>query len=193
MRRAVGAHGLVLAFEPQPEAAYCLQWYVEAFGWANVLPIESAVSSAAGQRVLLRPGAVASPAASLDGASLPPQPHETVVMVDTIDRRLARHAAGRRLRFIKCDVEGHELDVFGGAESALREHRPAILVECEVRHLRGHTVRDVFAHLAALGYQGFFFWDGRTEDMSRFDPRVHQVEGRRPYVNNFAFEWRASA
>jgi FkbM family methyltransferase len=193
MRRAVGAHGLVLAFEPQPEAAYYLQSYVEAFGWANVLAIESAVSSAPGQRVLLRPGAGASPAASLEGVSLPPEPCGTAVMVDTIDRRLARHAAGRRLRFLKCDVEGHELEVFRGGESALREHHPAILVECEVRHLRGLTVHDVFAHLAWLGYRGSFFLGGRAEDVSRFDPSVHQVEGRRPYVNNFAFEWHASS
>jgi len=193
MRRAVGESGVVLAFEPQPEAAYYLRSCVEAFGWANVLVLESAVSSAAGQRLLLRPGRALSPAASLEGASLPPDPSGTVVSADTIDRCLARHAADRGVRFIKCDVEGHELEVFRGAESALREHHPAILVECEVRHMRGHDVSDVFGHLAALGYRGSFFWNGRAEDVSRFDPRVHQVEGRRPYVNNFAFEWRARA
>jgi hypothetical protein len=112
-------------------------------------------------------------------------------MVDTLDRRLARHASGRKLRFLKCDVEGHELEVFRGGEKTLAEDHPAILVECEARHLGGRDVGDVFEHLTGFGYRGFFFWRGRAEDVSRFDPRVHQVEGRRPYVNNFAFEWRA--
>jgi FkbM family methyltransferase len=192
MRRAVGARGLVLAFEPQPEAAYYLQWCAqEAFAWPNVLVVECALSSEPGRRVLLRPGST-SPAASLEGASLPPGPKGIDVTVDTIDRGLRRHAAGRRLRFIKCDVEGHELEVFRGAENALREHRPAILVECEVRHLGGHTVRDVFEHLERIGYRGCFFLGGRAHDLSRFDPSTHQVEGRRPYVNNFAFEWAAA-
>ena len=192
MRRAVGARGLVLAFEPQPEAAYYLRCAQEAFDWLNVLVVESALSSEPGRRVLLRPGST-SPAASLEGVSLPPEPKGLDVTVDTIDRRLRRHAAGRPLRFIKCDVEGHELEVFRGAENALREHRPAILVECEVRHLSGHTVRDVFDHLQRLGYRGCFFLGGRAQDLSRIDPSTHQVEGRRPYVNNFAFEWCAAA
>jgi len=193
MRHAVGADGVVLAFEPQPEAASYLQSCVDAFGWANVVAVESALSSEPGSLVLLRPGAAPSPAASLVGASLPPGPHATTVIADTLDRHVARHAAGRRVRFLKCDVEGHELAVFRGAENTLRESHPAILVECEVRHLSGHTVADVFEHLTALGYRGFFFRGGRAEDVSHFDARVHQVEGRRPYVNNFAFEWGATA
>lgn len=187
MRRAVGDDGAVLAFEPQPEAAARLRRYVSAFGWANVTVVECALSAEPGERTLMVPGEGPSPGASLVGASLPPGPRCYSVRVDTLDRYLAVHAPGLRVRLIKCDVEGHELDVFVGAERTLREHRPSVLFECEARHLRGVSMQDVFAHLNGHGYQGTFFWRGVTMDVALFDVRVHQLEGRRPYANNFAF------
>jgi FkbM family methyltransferase len=189
MRRAVGEPGAVLAFEPQAEAASLLRSYVAAFGWSNVEIVEAALSTEPGTRPLLRPGPAPSPAASLVGASLPPSPRRIDVSVDTLDRVLASRSDEAPVAFIKCDVEGHELDVLRGAEATLREHRPAILVECEARHLRGRSMTDVFQGLGALGYRGSFFWDGREEDVATFDVRVHQVEGRRPSANNFAFVW----
>jgi FkbM family methyltransferase len=187
MRRGVGGEGRVLAFEPQPEAASMLRRYVVAFEWQNVRVVEVALSSRPGERILFRPVDGPSPAASLVGASLPPDPTAYPVMADTLDRCLAELAPGSRLSMLKCDAEGHELDVFLGARDTLREHRPAILFECEARHLREGTVEEVFTHLAGLGYHGWFFWHGESVDVTRFDARVHQVEGRRPYANNFIF------
>ncbi len=191
MRRAVGARGAVLAFEPQPDAVAELRSFVAAFRWANVTVVESALSSAPGERDLLRPGALPTPSASLVGASLQPGPTRTRVRLDTLDLSVRRHLPGARVRLLKCDVEGHELEVFRGGEATLREHHPAILVECEARHLRGHTMGDVFEYLAALGYRGSFFFGGESHDVSRFELAVHQIEGVRPYVNNFVFEWRS--
>jgi FkbM family methyltransferase len=188
MRRTVGESGRVLAFEPQAEAASLLRSYVSAFGWSNVEVVEAALSSEPGTRALLRPVVSGpTPAASLVGASLPPSPRRIVVPVDMLDRILASRPDARRVAFIKCDVEGHELDVFRGAHATLIEHRPAILVECEARHLQGHSMTDVFGYLTEMGYRGSFFWRGGEEDVARFDARLHQVDGERPYVNNFAF------
>lgn len=188
MRRAVGERGAVFAFEPQPAAAAMLRRYVAAFRWTNVTVSESALSSSVGTCTLLTPGDQGvSPAASLVGASLQPGARALTVPVDPLDKWLARHAPGARVDLLKIDVEGHELDVFRGAERVLREHRPSLLVECEPRHLRDVTVADVFGHLKRLGYHGSFVWRGRVTDASLFDPRVHQVPGRRPYANNFMF------
>lgn len=187
MRHAVGGDGAVLAFEPQPEAVSQLRRYVSAFAWTNVTVVECALSAEPGERTLMVPGDGPSPGASLVGASLPPEPRGYAVAVDTLDRALAVHAPESRVRLLKCDVEGNELDVFRGAEQMLREHRPSVLFECEARHLRGVTMHEVFAHLAERGYRGTFFWRGTTMDVAHFDTRVHQVEGRRPYANNFAF------
>ena len=188
MRAAVGESGAVVAFEPQPAAAAMLHRYVSAFGWTNVTVQERALSSATGSRALLSPGHGPSPAASLVGASLQFGAREIAVSTDTLDRQLGLTSVGRRVVVLKVDVEGHELEVFRGARATIIEHRPAILFECEARHLQGMTMGDVFGHLAGLGYRGSYFERGGLVDVAHFDPRVHQVEGRRPYVNNFLFQ-----
>ncbi|HUF75829.1 MAG TPA: FkbM family methyltransferase [Longimicrobiales bacterium] len=188
MRSAVGATGAVIAFEPQPELASYLSRCVRDFGWSNVTVVERALSSAPGERTLWRPTDAASPAASLEGASLPPAPRALRVETDTLDGALARLQPGRPLRLLKCDVEGHELDVFLGAAETLSAHRPLILVESETRHAPDRSVRDVFEHLERLGYRGSFFWQGERQAVAAFDVERHQIQGRRPYVNSFVFE-----
>jgi FkbM family methyltransferase len=164
-----------------------LRRYVAAFAWRNVSVEECAVSSEAGTRPLLVPGDGVTPAASLVGASLPPGPRAHPVSVDTLDRYLGAHPPRGRVALLKVDVEGHELDVFLGAHATLARHRPALLFECEARHLRRVTMEDVFDHLSDRGYHGWFFERGQLVDVTRFDRGTHQVEGRRPYVNNFVF------
>ena len=188
MRRAVGERGAVFAFEPQPAAAAMLRRYVAAFRWTNVTVSESALSSSLGTCTLLTPvDQGVSPAASLVGASLQPGARALTVAIDPLDTWLARHAPGARVGLLKIDVEGHELDVLVGARRTLAEHRPLLLVECEARHLRDARMGEVFGWLGDHGYRGAFFERGALEDIARFDAGVHQVTGRRPYVNNFVF------
>jgi hypothetical protein len=61
-------------------------------------------------------------------------------------------------------------------------------VECEARHAPERRVEDVFAHLARLGYEGSFFWRDERRAVADFDVARHQIERRRPYVNNFLFQ-----
>jgi FkbM family methyltransferase len=190
MRRAVGGAGSVVAVEPQPELASYLRQCVRDFAWENVWVVERGLSSTPGRRMLWRPGDAPSPAASLGGASLPPAPRGLEVEVDTLDRMLTDLPVKRPVRLLKCDVEGHELEVFLGARDTLSEHRPRILVECEARHAPERRVEDVIRHLEALGYRGSFFWRRERLVAARFDATLHQVEGRRPYANNFIFEPR---
>ena len=88
---------------------------------------------------------------------------------------------------IKCDVEGHELEVFRGGEGLLKSQAPILMVEIEQRHLRSHSVRDVFDYLERLGYRGSFFLKGKRQPIERFDLAVHQDRGSGIYVNNFIF------
>jgi FkbM family methyltransferase len=187
MRRLVGGAGRVLAVEPQPAMAAYLRCCVDDFGWTNVRVDEVALSSEPGRGELRLPGRGPSPAASLVGASLPPGGERYGVRTDTLDRVVDAWAPGSPVRLLKCDVEGCELDVFRGAERTLERDRPLLLFECEVRHLDGPDMRDVFAYLEGLGYRGTFFWRGTRLDAGAFDAPKHQVEGRRPYANNFVF------
>jgi hypothetical protein len=54
--------------------------------------------------------------------------------------------------FIKCDVEGSELEVLQGSISLLRTHAPALLIE-----VSRDTSSDVFALLHELGYRAFVY------------------------------------
>lgn len=187
MRRSVGEAGAVLAVEPQAAPAGYLRRRVVDFGWDNVHVDEVALSSAPGTARLRLPGVEPSPAASVVGASLPDGGVEYGVRLDTLDAVVARRAREAPVRLVKCDVEGHELEVFRGASYTLEHDRPHVLFECEARHLVGHTMRDVFGHLEALGYRGSFFLGGERLDVGAFRASEHQMEGRRPYVNNFVF------
>jgi len=89
--------------------------------------------------------------------------------------------------FIKCDVEGHELEAFQGAAAILAEDRPKLLFECEQRHLQSHSMREVFDFLAGLGYRGWFFRRDRLLPLERFVPESNVAPGAPGYVYNFVF------
>jgi hypothetical protein len=74
-----------------------------------------------------------------------------------------------------------------GPRRIIEAYRPLLLFECEARHAPARGVRDVFEHLEASGYAGSFYLDDELVPVADFRPAVHQVPGRRPYVNNFVF------
>ena len=197
MRRAVGPGGSVIAFEPQPGLARYLEDMRARMAWDNVSIRDCALSDSSGRRVLHVPGWENSPGASLE--ALEPAgvagnaERDREVAVDTLDRQL-EDAERPRIALVKVDVEGHELAVFRGAERILSSSRPALLFECEARHLSGRSPHEVFAFLKGLGYRGAFFSPRGLRPIGEFDPSVHQR--RRPgrfweapgYCNNFLFE-----
>jgi FkbM family methyltransferase len=188
MRAAVGPGGAVVAFEPQPGLARYLEEVRACMGWENVSVRECALSDAAGRRALHVPGRENSPGASLE-AEVGGSARE--VDVDTLDHQL--EGAGP-IRFVKIDVEGHELAVLRGAERTLSAFRPALLFESEMRHLAGRSPHEVFGYLKAFGYRGAFFTPRGLRPILEFDPSVHQCRGpgrfwEAPgYCNNFLFE-----
>jgi FkbM family methyltransferase len=182
LRRAVGASGRVVAFEPQPLLVHRLREV--AAPWPNVRVEWLALSSRNGELELHIPKGGPSPVATLEpraGADF----DNVTVPVTTLDDYAAVHDIGS-VGFIKVDVEGHELEFFRGAEQLLRRDRPLLLFECEARH-RSDGVAPVFEWLLALGYTGSFFHGSTLRPLTEFDPAVHQVPGGRPYCNNFVF------
>lgn len=178
----------VVAFEPQPGLAAYLTDVSGALGLTNVTVEAQGVGDRSGAFDLYMPSEN-SPEASL----VPIAGARTVkVPVTTLDARFP--SGGRRVGFLKVDVEGAELNVFKGAERLLREDRPALLFESEQRHLRdGSSVADGFAFLQARGYRGWFIHRGELKPVDRFDPATHQnAAGERfwkspDYANNFLF------
>ena len=190
MREEVGPSGHVFAFEPQPELAAFLSRAVAASSWINVHVEEAALSNTRGALTLHAPGSGPSQDASLVGALAGPDTRHYSVRTETLDDFLNQRRLGQPVALIKCDVEGHELDMFKGAEAVLTQDRPLLLFECEARHNPDRAVTEVFDYLQDLGYRGSFFWHGELLDVRLFDLATHQTLGRAPYANNFVFEAR---
>jgi FkbM family methyltransferase len=188
MRATVGSEGMVYAFEPQPVLAEYLRQAVRAFSWTNVHVEGTALSSNRGAATLHAPGRGPTPSATVVRPPSEGPVDSYPVGVDTLDGFLAENAPSTPVRLIKCDVEGHELDVFRGAEQTLARHRPVLLFECEARHDPTRLVNDVFGHLQDRGYSGSFFWKGEHRPLEEFEVSLHQVVDRSPYANNFIFE-----
>ena len=193
LRRYVTASGRVYAFEPQPALARYLSDVARMQGWNNVTVEAAGVSSSSGMLELFVPApeGQSSPGATLAPAGSPGPHHSITVPVVTLDAYFS--GRDRRITCVKCDCEGHELEVFRGAEGVLRRDRPVLLFECEARHMRDRTPQDVFDCLRELGYRGAFFSPAGLLPIHQFRLAVHQPvrDGRfweaADYCNNFVF------
>jgi FkbM family methyltransferase len=193
MERSVGATGHCYAFEPQPTLFQYLQQIKQLKGWGNVTLEPKGVSAQAGSFELHIPrtSSGTSPGATIN--TLTGTDHETVA-IETVTIDGYFFEKGIHPKLMKIDVEGHELEVLKGGQQLFQQVRPRILMECENRHLQGHTVLDVFAQLEEWGYQGQFINQGTIRPLSQFDPEKHQHQGEGrfweapDYANNFIFE-----
>ncbi|MEE2712803.1 MAG: FkbM family methyltransferase [Planctomycetota bacterium] len=186
MRSRVGKRGRVIAFEPQPVLAQRLQRLINTSGFKNVTVESQGVSSTSDTLTLRVPGTRTSPGASFESGVV--QGGQSIAIpVTPLDDYAAAHGI-TQLRMIKCDAEGHELEVFKGAEGVLTRLRPLLLFECEVRHRASGRVDDVFDYLQGLGYQGQALARQGPLSLDQFDPERHQASPDQPdYINNFVF------
>lgn len=157
LSRLAGSSGTVYAFEAQPELGPHLEAVAASFGLDNLRVVNRGVSARPGVLRMQRTNAGSGqasfhhePGGGLEGIDIP---------VTTLDGFFADtpHAP---IRFIKCDVEGHELEVFSGAEGILRSDGPVLLFECHDDQARRG---DLFRFLAGLGYDGVFFHVTRAD------------------------------
>ncbi len=191
MHARVGFEGRVVGFEPQRLLAERLRQVVADLGWRNVVVHHAGVSSQDGEMELTVPvtSSGASPGATLEvGTKKDETTRLENVRTVRLDTLFPARRAERAVRLIKVDVEGHELEVFRGAEELLRREGPALLFECEVRHHKSTGMSEVFDYLKGLGYKGLFFGPNQTLlPLVEFVPEQHQDLERSPYCNNFYF------
>jgi len=173
-------------FEPHPRCLDALGAWARGRRSVRVHPC--ALSSEAGSATLAIPlglGGIEHDAAAsiepLSGQAC----RQTAVAVRTLDS-----FAFSGVAFIKIDVEGHEARVIEGAQATIGRSRPALLVEIEQRHC-ARPIVDTFARIAALGYAGYFLFDGALTELARFHVEEHQpvaaLGERGGYHNNFLF------
>jgi FkbM family methyltransferase len=125
--KAVGEHGTVHAFEPQPETRERLAEHVRANGAAGVVKIHPvALSDRAGTVQLY---SYTSPEASHGHTTMfAGRGMETLaVTVETV--RLDDYLPDVAPSVIKLDIEGAEPLAIEGMTETLRRHRPAVIME----------------------------------------------------------------
>ena len=187
MSKYVGKMGHVFAFEPQPILYKNLKSLIKISNITNVDLKMLALSSSKGDAAMVIPGKETSPSATIVGNKLEGSGKKILVKKSTLDD-LFFNQNKIPIDFIKCDAEGHELEVLLGGEKLLQKDKPIITLECEARHCGEEKVKAVFSFLNKLNYNGFFFDGTSISSLDNFDIYEHQLKAdKKIYVNNFFF------
>ncbi|MEP7233909.1 MAG: FkbM family methyltransferase [Ignavibacteriota bacterium] len=177
--RLVGKGGLVYALEPVPETFGILNLNAKRVQDGNVIPLNIAASNKDSTVKMVIPSYQSRHGVDIHGkvyegsgdnfyeAKIISQ-HESSeeanakyvdVRTKTIDS-LFSDSAGR-ISFIKCDVEGHELECFLGSLEILRSNHPAILVEVmDDPFIPTGNAYRLFELLKGEGYAPYYLHNG---------------------------------
>ena len=161
--------GRVIACEPSAETQKALahNLALNPTLQAKINNLRMGLSDKPGTLTLFRPTSRPGEA-SLRAVGRPDEQAEVVPM-DTLD-----HVCGnQRIRLIKIDVEGAELDVLRGGLNTLRSSQPHILIELFEPHQKrfNRSVADIVTYLTDLGYAGRLI-AGVQHGMLKFEPLV---------------------
>jgi len=126
--RLVGPSGHVIAFEADPEIAARASENLAYNNFSHAIVEQKAVWSAPGVVKFERAQTSASPDRGLGHIASSSAPSLNTISVEAVslDQYISSHPLPD---FLKCDVEGAEVEVFEGADRLLREKRPVLLVE----------------------------------------------------------------
>jgi len=144
--RLVGKTGRVVAFEADPDVAARLREHASRneFSWLGVE--QKAVWSEARSVFFERTDPAKSPDRGLGHVVKGEAGNAIRVEAVSLDEFVKGAVAPD---FVKCDVEGAEVEVFRGAEELLREKRPTLL--CEMHS--DENMRALRAQFAAQNYE----------------------------------------
>jgi FkbM family methyltransferase len=159
--KLVGPAGRVYSFEPNPIALALAKHNLSRFSQVELF----------GVGVADRPGFLRLQTRPIEDSAFNSFAPEAVagdsveVAVTTIDIALAHRTA--RIRLLKCDAEGFELDVVRGAAEVVTRDRPILVLEADMRDQDNAVTsrsRVLAEFLAGFGYQPFDFeFDGRLQ------------------------------
>lgn len=185
MRKAVDENGKLVCFEPQQKACELLK---RLFNDANVNVEQLALSDKNGTTDLfIKPQPGISYEASLDNK------YENALIEEVTTTTIDDYCRENSIfpSFIKIDVEGHEQNVISGAMEVLKNLKPILIVEIEVRHIGEQALHELCNKIINLGYEAYFFYKKQKLPVNNFNVQLHQNIkniGTNKYSNNFAFE-----
>jgi FkbM family methyltransferase len=157
----VGDNGRVYSVEPFPSNFDILSFNIRKLGLSNVELINFAVSERSGTLRMEVPTFAEFGESFYDArlilAGAESSLRQAEVEVSTIDSLFAD--LPRQVSFVKCDVEGQELQALRGAANLVEKHKPAWLLEISLMDPPTHEqVREL---MCGHGYEEFCFADGK--------------------------------
>jgi FkbM family methyltransferase len=160
----------VVAVEPAAELARCL-----AAAYPDVRVVEAVASDRSGTAELFLPSG--GPGVGTSSVEYGTGTPVTVARVTLDELGLDD------VRFVKLDVEGHELPALRGAERTVRRDRPLLLVELEERI---QPVEPVLGLLVGWGYRPYVMPVDRWLPLAGFDLIGHQRDAVARVDQSFA-------
>jgi FkbM family methyltransferase len=161
----VGKDGRIYSIEPIPDTFRLLSAVASARGLRNVELLNVAVSEKDGPAVMEIPlheygGKNFYQAKIISGSqSTGSANRQYTVAARSVDSLFQEVA--KRVTFIKCDVEGHELAAFKGGEKFFETQKPAILLEVAGQfEKQGSSAHELYGILMRYGYKAFIY-DGK--------------------------------
>jgi len=159
----VGTGGCVFSIEPMPLTFDVLCSCVRKLGLKNVEPLNLAISDAE-RSVTMEVPLYQSGGEDFYGARIVAGSSSSGLRRATVQARPldSIFTADRKISFIKCDVEGHELQCIRGAGKLIERFHPAWLVEI-MGDPDGHDsdAAKTFDELGRRGYEAWWF-DGQV-------------------------------
>lgn len=180
LSESVGGQGKVYSFEPSDDMYEVLTSNCEKLNLANSRVFKTALSDRSGTTEMVIPiredgtlnhyeGSISGEAKSADV----PVKHISVE-TSTLDDFCSHHSIAK-IDFIKCDVEGHEIEVLKGARKTLLHHQPSMLLEVnEPLDVPGHGAK-VLNLVRDLGYDVYTCREGEISPWKPGETCVNYV------------------
>ena len=160
LSQLAGPSGEVWAFEPVPETFAVLSYAVRTLSLNNVRVFNLALSDSDGQAVMEIPTYRHGGESLYDARIVPtrsrPDLRAIPIQRRTLDSMLSGNGAPpRAVRFMKLDVEFHELQTICGAIDTIRRDHPVILMELLRTSDPSNSRSKLLNLLAVEGYKAF--------------------------------------
>lgn len=186
MSKCVGENGKVFSFEPQPILYKKLSRLIEKSRLNNIFLYPIAFSKSKGKTNLIIPNGSPSPSASIN-RDMRLNDTKIEIKTTTLDDFFCSEK-NINVDYLKCDVEGHELDVFENNIKFFNNCRPIISVESEARHCGEDKMLKLFSFFKEIGYNGYFFNRNNFTSIKYFSIYDYQLDPEKNiYINNFIF------
>ena len=166
LSQLVGPTGEVWAFEPVPETFSVLSYVVRELSLNNVHLLNVALGDSDGQALMEIPryryGGECLYAARIVSTRSRADLRAVPIQERTLDSMLSRDGASRRtVRFMKLDVEFHELQTISGAMDTIRRDHPVVLMELLRTTDPSNSRSKLLNMLAVEGYRAFRYAGGK--------------------------------